>query len=82
MVLRGEDPWLWEDPRGHWHMVFELYDADRSGRVDRREFFDALKYLGAGLSWEDAGVCFAMIDADGGGTVCETEFINYYAANF
>lgn len=24
-VIVGEDPTLWQDARGHWHMVFEHY---------------------------------------------------------
>ena len=30
LIIEGEDPSLWQSPRGSWHMVYERYTADHS----------------------------------------------------
>jgi len=59
-----------------------MYDADKSGHIDTREFFQALQYLGLPITWENAMQVFAVIDTDRSGWLSEQEFINHYMANY
>lgn len=59
-----------------------MYDTDRSGYVDSREFAQALSYLRLNLTQADAFAIFSIIDSDGNGRVSQDEFIKYYVENF
>lgn len=50
--------------------VFEEADADGSGELDPREFYDKLgPFLGADLTETQVAQLFIRIDADCGGTI-------------
>eukprot|EP00050_Salpingoeca_kvevrii_P018391 m.73701 g.73701 ORF g.73701 m.73701 type:complete len:257 (-) comp8038_c0_seq2:88-858(-) len=75
-------PALPAEKRAAAQRAFAMYDKDRSGHIDSREFFEALRYLGLGISWEDALAVFAIVDTNGNGHVTMDEFTEHYAANY
>lgn len=62
--------------------AFRLYDADKSGHIDMREFYNALVYLGLEITWPDAQAIFGLIDVDRNGYVTFQEFVQHYMANY
>eukprot|EP00056_Hartaetosiga_gracilis_P021289 m.23504 g.23504 ORF g.23504 m.23504 type:complete len:220 (+) comp8990_c0_seq1:141-800(+) len=74
--------------RGHEELrsaalqAFRMYDRDRSGTIDRREFYQALQFLGVPISWADVQAMFDVIDTDRSGTISADEFVNHYLANY
>jgi len=61
--------------------AFRLYDTDRSGFIDNREFAQALRSLGFPGSLDDAAAIFCVVDLDGDGQVRENEFVEHWVLN-
>lgn len=62
--------------------AFKLYDTDNSNSIDQNEFYNAISYLGLGISRENTNQIFNIIDTDGNKCITLNEFIDYYEANF
>jgi len=58
--------------------VFEQCDKDDNGQIDRSELYQAVQFLGAGLSEEEANVAFTSIDTNQDGGIDFEEFFNWY----
>ena len=62
--------------------AFKLYDTDNSNSIDQNEFYNAISYLGLGISRENTNQIFNIIDTDGNKCITLNEFLDYYEANF
>ena len=62
--------------------AFKLYDTDNSNSIDQNEFYNAISYLGLGISRENINQIFNIIDTDGNKCITLNEFLDYYEANF
>lgn len=62
--------------------AFGFYDKNHSGTIDIEEFYSALQFLGASLSWEDSCVAFQCMDANGDRTLSLNEFVEFYVGNY
>eukprot|EP01048_Picozoa_sp_COSAG05_P000838 COSAG05_NODE_26_length_29797_cov_35.911139_1_plen_512_part_00 len=62
-----------------WKTVFQKFDTDGSGELDKDEFVAAMKSGGyaAALNDGDLSVLFRSIDASGDGTIDADEFANF-----
>ena len=65
-----------------WSLLFERYDTDHSGEIDCKEFIVAVRSSECGvsraiLSDDELRRMFAALDCDGGGTICEQEFLAF-----
>lgn len=56
--------------------MFDIYDENKSGSLDREEFVHCLGI--AGFEEEEAGSIFDQVDADGSGEISFTEFQQWY----
>jgi len=61
--------------------IFDMYDNDGSGEVDREELLQVMNSLGFTLSDNELDTMFAALDADGDGTVSRDEFIIWAVRN-
>ncbi|KAJ1448797.1 hypothetical protein M885DRAFT_449791, partial [Pelagophyceae sp. CCMP2097] len=57
--------------------VFEAFDRDGSGGIDRREFRNGLEQLGFTISSADLTAVIREFDADGNGNVSVREFVKF-----
>jgi len=58
--------------------IFEHYDADQNGRIDREEFKGLLGALGVVAPRVELDACFDSIDADGSGWIEFNEFGHWW----
>lgn len=58
--------------------VFEACNKNKNGQMDCNELYEAVQFLGAGLSEEEAHVAFASIDTDQNGDIDFEEFFAWY----
>ena len=65
-------------PVGEMRSDFEFCDRNRNGRIDRREFAEFMRGLGAELSAEEVVIGFSVIDADGDGRISWPEFLAWW----
>lgn len=59
--------------------IFDHYDGDSNGYIDRREFADLLDALDAGLDEDELDVGFAEVDANKNGRISFSEFIAWWS---
>ncbi len=57
------------------HRVFTKADTDGSGNLDRKEFKEALKAAGLGLTRKDINLIMTTADIDRDGVISYEEFI-------
>ena len=69
------------DPSPQSESVFRLYDYDKAGQIDAREFLIALSnYTGAGKE-DKLKFAFSVFDEDGNGVITKPELIKMLKAN-
>lgn len=69
------------DPSPQSEAVFRLYDYDKAGQIDAREFLIALSnYTGAGKE-DKLKFAFSVFDEDGNGVITKAELIKMLKAN-
>jgi serine/threonine-protein phosphatase 2B regulatory subunit len=69
------------DPAPQCDMVFKLYDYDKSGHIDAREFFIAVSnYTGAGKE-DKLKFAFMIFDEEGNGVITKAELLKMLKAN-
>ena len=69
------------DPSPQCEGVFQLYDYDRTGQIDAREFLIAVSnYTGAGKE-DKLKFAFMCFDEDGNGVITQAELLNVLKAN-
>jgi len=61
--------------------IFNAFDADHSGTVERSEFRDLSRQLGLRMSLEKTDEMFDAIDVDGNGSLDFQEFLAWYVAS-
>ena len=71
---------LKKKPRSVVRKIFASADENNSGLLDRFEFMEALKLLGAIVPEEAAGIMFDKIDTDSSGTIDLDEMIKECSA--
>jgi len=59
--------------------VFRMFDTNRSGALDKREWKRAMRHLGYHMHRGDGKRLFYMIDRDRSGRISEIEFCEYWA---
>eukprot|EP00929_Paragymnodinium_shiwhaense_P040343 TRINITY_DN21078_c0_g1_i2.p1 TRINITY_DN21078_c0_g1~~TRINITY_DN21078_c0_g1_i2.p1 ORF type:complete len:796 (+),score=160.46 TRINITY_DN21078_c0_g1_i2:83-2470(+) len=57
--------------------LFASYDTDGSGSLNREEMAVVFKETGGAWNEEDLGKMFDIVDADGSGTVCYAEYVDW-----
>ena len=65
-------------PSGELRSDFDFCDGNGDGHIDRREFVEFMKGMGAELSAEEAVIGFGEIDTDGDGHISWTEFLAWW----
>lgn len=60
----ADQPW-----RTDLKTAFARFDADRSGKIDRREFDQLLNELGSSMPEREREIGFALIDTDEDGAI-------------
>ena len=60
--------------------TFDHFDRDNNNKIDRQEFAELLDALGAGMSDEEVGVGFDVIDTNHNGQIEYTEFRAWWGA--
>lgn len=58
--------------------VFDRFDKDRNGAIDRNEFADFLAAIGKQMSEEKIDEGFRDIDTDGSGVIEFSEFVDWW----
>ncbi len=58
--------------------VFDRFDKDQSGSIDRIEFGEFLAAIGKPMSAEQIAEGFAEIDEDGSGVIEFSEFVDWW----
>lgn len=61
--------------------VFDMYDADMSGEIQRDELEVVMKSLGYSLTHDQFSAMFRVLDLDGDGSITREEFINWHVRN-
>lgn len=61
--------------------MFDLYDVDKSGDLDKKELGQLAVEMGRPLSSEEIDAAMNEMDDDGGGTVCFPEFAAWWASS-
>jgi calmodulin len=65
-----------DDAEQNLRDVFDIFDADGSGLIDRHEMASLMKKLAQGLSEEEITAIMEEVDVDGDGEVSYEEFKN------
>ena len=60
--------------------IFDHYDRDGSGSIDRGELARLLEALGAAASEEELSIALDVVDADRSGKVSWSEFIAWWTS--
>ncbi len=60
--------------------IFNSFDRDGSGGIDRRELARLLEALGQPLDEEELAVAFEVVDANGSGRISWAEFRAWWSA--
>jgi len=69
------------DPSPQCEAVFQLYDYDKTGQIDAREFLIAISnYTGAGKE-DKLKFAFMIFDNDGNGVITKAELLSILKAN-
>lgn len=58
--------------------IFDYFDADNTGRIDRLEFGRLMDALGADAPTEELDMGFDLIDADDNGAIDFQEFSTWW----
>jgi len=58
--------------------AFRMFDRDHTGRLNRREFKNAMIQLGYNVDRRELGNLFRMIDRDNNGWIDEREFVEFF----
>ena len=58
--------------------VFERFDKDKSGSIDRGEFGEFMAALGKTMTAAELDAGFAQIDVDGSGVIEFDEFVDWW----
>eukprot|EP01087_Luapelamoeba_hula_P009542 TRINITY_DN2469_c0_g1_i1.p1 TRINITY_DN2469_c0_g1~~TRINITY_DN2469_c0_g1_i1.p1 ORF type:complete len:209 (+),score=43.80 TRINITY_DN2469_c0_g1_i1:44-670(+) len=61
--------------------VFDKYDADGSGAIDKKEFVDMCYDLGYYLSRTELEIAIKLVDRDGSGTIDFDEFYKWWTTD-
>ena len=69
-----------ELPREELHEIFDHFDRNGDGKIDRDEFVELMKALDAFETDRDANLGFKAIDLDGSGVVEFDEFARWYSS--
>ncbi len=67
----------WED-LNRLKGVFDKFDKDQNGAIDREEFTEFLSAIGKPMGAEQIARGFAEIDVDGSGVIEFDEFVDWY----
>lgn len=58
--------------------IFEFFDTDENGVIDKSEFMKLMNALGAGLSEAECETGFSVIDGDANGSIEFEEFAAWW----
>lgn len=61
------------------NVAFDVFDADRNDYLDLAEFMDALRYLHASITYDEALDKFQRYDKDRNGRISRHEFLILYS---
>lgn len=61
--------------------VFDMYDEDGSGEIDREELRKVMVSLGLSVSGDEFDAMFAVLDRNSDGVVSRNEFIRWHVLN-
>jgi hypothetical protein len=58
--------------------IFDMYDADGSGEIDKEELWKVVESLGFALQQEEMDAMFALLDTNHDGVISRMEFIRWH----
>ena len=81
--LRQEEADIYEArQRSQWRRIFDLFDDDGEGSIDRNEMRDLMRKFSPEATIDEIEAVCDALDSDGGGDIRAEEFFDFTQAHF